>query len=111
MTAIYITEPITLYRLNDNLIEWDDMDRASDRTYVNDGVVTMTLKDSNGASVSGATSLTLSYVTGSNGKYQGTIPYTVSLTAGAEYTLEVTADQGTRHGFINYRVRVVDRTA
>ncbi len=102
---------ITLKRSNDNLIEWDDMDRATDDAYVNDASVTMTLKDSTGAAVTGATSLTMSYVSGSKGKYQGVIPYTVSLTAGSAYTLEITADSGTRHGFITLDVEVVNRTA
>ena len=107
-----MSSQITIYRNNDNLVENPTpMTRASTGAYVNDASVTMTLKDANGDAVSGASSLSLTYVTDSNGRYQGTIPYTVSLTAGAVYTLEITGTSGSTRAFWTLSVSVVNRTS
>lgn len=92
---------VTLERGSDNLVEWSSMTETSDGSFVNGATVVMTLysdysrSESTGAvsgtPVSGATSLTLSYVSGSNGKYQGVIPSTVTLSLTVTYTLQVTA--------------------
>lgn len=58
--------------------------------YINDATVTAALKDSAGATVSGAGSLTGTYLSGSNGEYHITIANTITLTDGAQYTLEIT---------------------
>jgi hypothetical protein len=60
--------------------------------YRSDAVVTADLLDSNGATV--VSGITLSYLTGSSGRYRGTIQSSVSLTAGAEYTLILLATIG-----------------
>jgi len=108
-----MSSTLTIFADNDNLVQNPTpMRLSSDGSYVNDATVTMTLKDSAGASVSGATGLTLSYVSGSNGRYQGTLPYTLSLTAGADYTLEITGTSaGSVRGFWVLTVNVVDRTS
>lgn len=61
-------------------------------TYINDATITYAVKDSAGATVSGGTG-TLSYVTGSNGDYKGTIPDSVTslLTENALYDVVITA--------------------
>jgi hypothetical protein len=77
---------------------------------VNDATVVMTMKDSAGAAVSGASGLSLTYVTGSNGLYQGTLPYTLTLTAGEDYTVEITGTSGAgARGFWVLSVDVVNR--
>jgi hypothetical protein len=103
---------LTVYRNNDNLVQNPTpMTLSSDGSYVNDATVTMTLKDSGGTPVSGASSLSLTYVTGSNGRYQGTLPYTLTLTAGAEYTLEITGTSGSgARAFWVLEVDVVNRS-
>lgn len=107
-----MSSQITIYVSNDNLVQNPTpMRRSSTGAYVNDATVTMTLKDSTGSGVSGASSLTLGYVADSNGLYQGTIPYTVSLTAGAVYTLEITGTSGSNHAFWVLSVSVVNRTS
>ncbi len=100
----------TIYLSNDNLVEWSFMDQASDGSYVNDATVTMTLKLA-GSPVSGATAVALTYVSGSNGRYQGVIPSSVSLTAGGNYTLEITAVSGTKDGFVTLDIDAVNRVS
>lgn len=105
---------ITLYDDNDNLIFLRDMTQASDGSYVNTATVALTLYLTTSgvrAAVSGATSLSGSYVTDSSGDYQVVIPYTVSLTPGGDYEMEITATVGVRRGFQVLPVQVVRRTS
>lgn len=107
-----MSETRTIYRFNDNLVEWDSMERASDGSFVATATVTMTLVDSDGVNVTGAVSLPMTYVSGSNGVYQGTIPFNIAwdtvAPAGSGYTLVIVAT-----GSINARrslpVIVADR--
>lgn len=103
---------LTYYQNNDNLVtNPTPMILSATGAYINDATVTMTLKDSVGASVSGATGLSLTYVTDSNGTYQGTLPYTLTLTAGESYTLEITGTKsGVARAFWVLDVDVVNRT-
>lgn len=107
-----MSSTLTYYQGNNNLVENPTpMTLSSNGSYVNDATVTMTLKTSAGATVSGASALVLTYVTGSNGKYQGTLPYTLSLTNGETYTLEITGiTGGGERAFWALAVDVVDRT-
>lgn len=73
----------------------DRVYNVSTEAYINNATVTMTLKDLSLNAVSGASNLSLTYVTGSNGKYQGTIPSTVTLTDGATYYLDITITSST----------------
>ena len=117
---------VTLYRKNDNLIEWQWLSQSTDGEYVNDGQVTFTLYSgyslvsTTGALttpsstvnvvVAQATSIAMLYITGSNGKYQGKIPASVDLDLALVYTLEI---NGIASGHIARRsipVTVVDRT-
>lgn len=112
-----------LYRKNDNLIEWQWLGQSSDGAYINDAVVTFTLYSGYSlVSTTGALTtpagavnalvhgpITMEYVTGSNGKYQGKLPASVALDLSLEYTLEI---NGTAGGHIARRaipVTVVDR--
>lgn len=85
----------TIYQFNDNLVEWDSMIRSSDEAFVSTATVVMTLIDPNGVNVTGVVSLPMSYVTSSNGTYQGTIPYNIDWATvapvGSGYTLRVVA--------------------
>ena len=99
-----------IYINADNLIEYDGMRRASDETYINDATVTFTLKDSNGNAVTGATTVAMAYVSGSDGKYQGTLDSTVTLTENAYYTVEFTATSGTLNDFRRLSVQAKYRT-
>ena len=88
---------LVFFRTNDNLIRWDGMTRASDGAYVNDATVTWSLKDSDEVELASGT---LTYVTGSNGRYQGVLQSTVDIGAKDDNIwLEVTATSGTLNGF------------
>lgn len=87
----------------DNLIEWLSMQDAADDSYINDATVTATLKDPAGAAVTNASNISLSYVAGSNGDYQGVIPENAALVRRKEYFLEVTAVSAGRNGFRRIR--------
>jgi hypothetical protein len=114
----------TLFRKNDNLIEWTWLSQSTDGAYVNDGVVTFTLysgyalESGTGARSASAGAInavaagpiSMSYVAGSNGKYQGKLPASVDLDLSLEYTLEINA---TANGHVARRsidVTVTDRT-
>lgn len=74
----------------DNLVEVSGLVLATDgTTYVNDATVTFTLTDEDHVEITDATDVAMAYVAASNGKYQGTLPYTVTanLTKGASYWL------------------------
>lgn len=113
----------TIYRKNDNLIEWQWMTQATDAEYINDGDVTFKLYS--GYSLNSATGVlttpagavnalvhgpaTMEYVTGSNGKYQGKLPASVAMDLSLEHTIEINA---TANGHVARRsipVTVVDR--
>lgn len=96
---------ITIFRKNDNVIEWTWLSQSTDGEYVNDGVVTFTLYSgyaldpATGARTAsvGAVNLAaygpaaMEYVSGSSGKYQGKLPASVDLDLSLEYTIEINA--------------------
>ena len=77
------------YVENDNDIVIDGFRKANPHGYKNDAEFQFTLRDENGAAVSGASSVALSYVASSNGKYVGVLPGTVSIVDGQEYELTI----------------------
>lgn len=95
-----------LYIGEDNIVYWGDRDTPNSglydnnlRSFVNDATVTFLLKDTGGSTVSGSTG-TCSYVTGTQGVYEGVLEDGVSLTEGATYYLQITATaSGDRIGF------------
>lgn len=105
---------LTIERQNDFVLTWASMDLATDGSFVSNATVTMTMKvTETGSLVSGASSLSLTYVTGSNGNYQGRIPASAlpsSLTLGPIYTIEVSATSGSYTGFAKLPVTLVERT-
>lgn len=85
----------TIYIDSDNLVTVDALYDNAAAAYVNDATVTMTLKDRAGTEVSGETwPVTLSYVSGSNGKYQGTLSDTLTLSRGKTYEVTISVNGG-----------------
>lgn len=80
---------------NDNVLEVDRL-RDVDDAYINNATVTCTgVETAAGAVVSGDTfPKTLTFVSGSNGKYRTTLQQTLALVAGADYVAVVTVDGG-----------------
>jgi hypothetical protein len=83
---------------SDNLVRLDGLTNASRGAYINNATVTFNLVDASGAPLINAAGM--SFVAASNGRYEGTIPYTTGLTLNAFYTLQITAIGG---GFRLYR--------
>jgi|GEM_PF-1318752 len=112
-----------LFRKNDNLIEWTWLSQSTDGEYINNGTVTFTLYSGYSlvsttgvlTTPAGAVNLlvagptAMTYVTSSNGKYQGKLPASVVLDLALEYTIEI---NGTANGHTARRsieVTVIDR--
>src|SRR5437660_8893861 len=74
---------------SDNLVRLDGLTNASTGAYVNNATVTFSVVDAGGSTLISNSSM--SFVASSNGRYEGTIPYTTSLTLNAFYTLQITA--------------------
>lgn len=89
-----------LFINEDNLIQWEGMKNPADDSYVNSGeTVTFTIKDSEDAVV-GTANISMPYVAGSDGDYQGTFTKedAADLARGEVYYLEITAT-GSVEGF------------
>lgn len=90
--------PMSVYISSDNLVTVDELTDPVTGEYVNDATVTAKLtSDSAGASTVANSSITLSYVTASDGKYQESMPSTVSLTYDTTYYLFITAASGAKN--------------
>lgn len=79
---------------NDNLVTITGLRRADAGAYLNDATVTFTVTDTEDAAVSGVATITMSYVSGSNGNYRGTLPDEASLVEGTNYIIKITTDGG-----------------
>jgi len=79
-----------VYLSTDNCIRIRSLkDQVAD-TYINDAVITATLYDSSDVVVPGAEDISIPYITGTDGDYAGEIPYTITLTELAYYTVKIT---------------------
>ena len=105
---------LTIERQNDYVLTWENVDLATDRTWVNDNIsATMVLKLTSDDSTISGTSVSMTYVSSSNGSYQGRIPASAlpsSLTLGALYYIEVSATSGSFTGYAKLESQVVVRT-
>jgi hypothetical protein len=85
---------------SDNLVRLDSLQNATTLAYINSATVNFTLLDANGNPV--VSNVPMSYVGGSNGRYEGSITNAVSsgLTPSAAYTIQIT---GTYQGVQIFR--------
>lgn len=83
-----------IYMGSSNVVRWDLMRRYTDDAYVSTATVTCTLKDAAGDALSGAENVSMPYVAGSSGRYEGVLPSTVALVLDTTYFLEITAISG-----------------
>jgi hypothetical protein len=101
-----------IYRDNDNLIRVTGLrDISASGDYLNAATVTANLYDDDGNLVSQSGGITLSYVSGSTGDYEGVLQSTESLTVGDEYKLEIDADEGGAVGHWKVECEIVERNA
>jgi hypothetical protein len=86
---------MVIFLLSDNLIQVKGLKNATTNAFINNAVVTVTLKDEAGADVVGdAWPKTLPFVGGSNGDYQATLLDTLTLVEGQQVTAILDADAG-----------------
>ena len=108
-----MAKPRLVYYLNDNLIQLTGLQNKSSAAYLNAATVTASVMGPGGSTalISGSTSITMSYSTGSNGNYEGTIPDTTSFALNKFYSAVVTANAGAGlQGRWKIPLHVVDRT-
>lgn len=114
-----------VYRKNDNTVEWTWLAGSADGAYINDGTVTFSLYS--GYSLNPATGalttpggsvnalvygpVTMTYVAGSNGKYQGKLAASVALDTSLRYTIQIDAVAGGHTARRSIPVTVVDRVS
>jgi hypothetical protein len=77
---------------SDNLVRLDSLTNTSSGAFINNATVTFVLKNSSGTVIVNTT--TMNYVAASNGRYEGTIPNSTSLTQNSQYSIEITAVGG-----------------
>lgn len=84
-----------LYINNDSVLQVEALRDEIAGTFLNGATVNVTLRDAFGASVTGGTwPIQMAYVTGSDGTYRATLPYTLALAVNGRYTAVVTVDAG-----------------
>ncbi len=84
---------------SDNLIIADNVRNLATGSNVNNAVVTVTMSGANKVAVSGVNwPITMAFVTGSSGKYRGTLPDTLVVTENTKYfgVVVVSAGAGLR---------------
>jgi hypothetical protein len=76
---------------SDVMVRLDKLKNASTDAYINSATVSFRLKDSDGATIQGPT--TMSYIASSDGRYEGVISAvnTATLSQNATYYVEITA--------------------
>lgn len=103
-------DQVAWYSSNTHLVEIDNLTDESTGAYINSGAtVTADIYDVTAAGVVGSSSITLTYVAASNGKWRGVMPYSVVLPSGNSFKLRVTATFSGAQGFWNPDLVVVTR--
>jgi hypothetical protein len=98
---------MTVFVANSNVLELQGLKSAIENVFVNDATVTVTLKDSSGASVSGQSwPTTMAYVAASSGNYRAIMKDTLALIAGASYTAFIEVNAGAdRIGHWEFKIK------
>jgi hypothetical protein len=87
-----VPKVLILYKDNDQIVQLTGLRNAKTLAYLNTATVTLSLKDSKGATVFADTPL--DYEAGSNGNYSATIQESFDPTAGNRYLSIIDAVQG-----------------
>lgn len=103
---------MTVFVANTNVLEIIGLKSAVEDTFINDATVEVTVKDADGAEVSGQTWPTaMAYVATSDGDYRAILEHDLALTDKAKYTAEISIDAGAeRIGFWAYSFTAQART-
>lgn len=85
----------TVYVDNTNAILLEGLHSEIDDAYINDATVTVTVKDSSGVAVTGASwPKTMTYVAASDGNYRAVLEDTIALIVERKFVAEITANGG-----------------
>jgi hypothetical protein len=108
-----VPKKLILYDSNDQIVEIDGLQdgTVTPATYINNAVVTATLYDSSGATVSGLNNVTMNYVAASNGNYRGNVPNTFSPPIGGGYVLKLDGNVSGIKFHIEIAVEIKTRTS
>lgn len=93
MSVINLPQLITLFPQNTQVINVLELQDVVTGNYLNSAAVTATLYDDRGNADPTINALVLAYLPGSNGSYQGTVPFQFNAKIGDGYKLVVTANQ------------------
>lgn len=86
---------MTAFVANTNLLDLVGLQSAADASYINDAAVTVTIVDSKGVNVAGASwPLTMDYLAASAGNYRAVLAASLPFAAGKRYTAVISADAG-----------------
>lgn len=100
-----------LFHLNSNLLQIRGLRNKATGAYVNGGVTVAAdlVPIAGGAAITG-TPITLTYVTGSNGDWQGILPADLPVALASLYRARLTADGGVNlRGYWELTIKVVGR--
>lgn len=110
MPIINLPVLVKLYPGNTQVFTITGLQDVISSTYLDAAAVTATLKDQRGNPDPVFVGIVLAYLPGTNGDYQGTIPFTFAAALGDGYTLEVTAVQGGVQSFFSLPAKVLLRS-
>lgn len=86
---------MTAFVLNTNALDLIGLKMHDNGEFINDAVCTFVIKDKAGVEVAGTTwPQVMSYIAGSDGNYQGILPYNLEMTGGKMYTAIIDAQGG-----------------
>lgn len=96
---------LIFYQKNTQVFEIDGL-KDQTGAYLDSATVSATLVDQNGNEVAGFVNITMTYLTASQGIYQGTIASTFDPPVGGGYIVRLDATQGAAVGHWEIRVAV-----
>lgn len=96
ITPSFVSLKLTMYQNNTQLLKITGL-RDSSQNFITDAALLATLLDQNRSQVQNCIDISVPYVTGSNGDYQGTIPSAFEAPVGTEYTMVIDGDGGGGH--------------
>jgi hypothetical protein len=98
---------MTAFVANTNVLDLIGLKNEIAGTFINNAVVTVTIKDDKGVNVGGATwPMTMAYVAASDGDYRAFLSEDLSFLAKAKYIAAIDADGGTNlvgHWELNFK--------
>jgi len=101
---------IYLYPQNTQVIEIDGLQDQLTGDFLNIATVQATLVDQRGNPDPVLNDIAMTYVPGSNGNYQGVVPFAFNAPLGSGYRLQIQADQSGVQAFWSIPAQVVLRT-